>query len=126
MCAVAKFPLRQRVRILVATSDATLANDVAKRLDDNANLEVVGVAGDCAEALLHAEQLKPDVIVADLPQAGSAGGQSIVTVLARKKLDPLGRDLRVVGYLRRDAAASMLDVVVAMHASRIDAPAVST
>ncbi len=57
--------MQQSLRVLVAEDESLIRMDVVATLSE-AGFEVVGEASDGEEALLLAEQLKPDVVVMDI------------------------------------------------------------
>jgi DNA-binding NarL/FixJ family response regulator len=110
---LANSPNTERVRILVATPDIALARAVAERLDAHGNLEVVATVESWPDALLHAHELRPDVVVVDTGQ--------VVTIVARERVaDSRGCDHRAVAYVRRDHAVAMIDVAVGLYSAAPD------
>lgn len=55
----------RRIRVLLVDDHALVRLGFRRLLEDEPDIEVVGEASDGAEALLLAEQLKPDVVVMD-------------------------------------------------------------
>ena len=64
-------PARDDIRVLVVDDHAMFAESVARLLQTDGNIEVVGIASTSAEALQLAVQLRPDVAIVDyaLPDA---------------------------------------------------------
>ena len=61
------------IRVLVADDHATFVRTVTLLLDDEDGIEVVGTAGDGAEAVQRALVLQPDVVLMDLNMPGTNG-----------------------------------------------------
>src|SRR5690242_15749364 len=59
-------PHGDRVRILIADDDELFARMLRSRLNAHAHLEIVGMAADGREALVLAEELKPDLVLMDV------------------------------------------------------------
>jgi two-component system, NarL family, response regulator NreC len=72
-----------KTRIVLADDHAMLRAGLAVLLNGQADLEVVGEAGDGAEAIKRAQELEPDVLVADITMPGMSGLEAIAQVTAR-------------------------------------------
>ena len=64
---------KQRIRVLVADDHAVVREGIRAVLASTPDFEVVGEAGDGAEALDLAASLEPDVLVLDLTMPGLSG-----------------------------------------------------
>ena len=65
------------IRVLVADDHAIVREGLARVLDQEEGLEVVGQAGDGAEAVALAKELGPDVVLMDLQMPGVDGVEAI-------------------------------------------------
>ncbi|HSB88988.1 MAG TPA: response regulator transcription factor [Anaerolineales bacterium] len=62
-----------RIRVLLADDHAVLRAGLKALLSAQADMDVVGEAGDGLEALREAERLRPDVVLADVGMPGLSG-----------------------------------------------------
>jgi two-component system NarL family response regulator len=63
----------EKIRVLIADDHTLLRRGLAVVLDVEDDIEVVGEAGDGAEALRRAEELAPDVVLLDVRMPGTDG-----------------------------------------------------
>lgn len=72
--------MEKRIRVVIADDHSVLRTALARALEDEADIEVVGEAINGGEAMRLAEKLAPDVIVMDvgmLPVSGPEATRSI-------------------------------------------------
>jgi two-component system response regulator NreC len=69
------------IRILIADDHAVLRSGLRMLIDAQADMEVVGEAGDGEEAARRARDLRPDVALMDLSMPGPGSGEAIRQVL---------------------------------------------
>lgn len=103
------------IRVVVADDQALIRDALAAMLDLEDDLEVVGVAGTCADAVAVAKATLPDIIVLDV-QMPSGGLDAVDGIDAIPPILAAGTGVRVIvvttfgrpGYLRRalEAGAS--------------------
>lgn len=72
------------LRILLADDHRMLADGLASLLDQEADLEVAGLARDGREAVRAALELEPDVVVMDLTMPGLSGVEATRQITARR------------------------------------------
>lgn len=68
------------IRVLLADDHAVLRTGLAMLLNAQSDLEVVGEAGNGAEAVALAQDAKPDVVVMDLTMGRYSGLEAIATI----------------------------------------------
>ena len=68
--------MNKRIRVLIADDHALVRKGFRRMLEDEADLEVVGEAGDGLEAVRLAGELKPRVVVMDYTMPGIDGSQA--------------------------------------------------
>jgi two-component system response regulator NreC len=95
--------MAEKTRLLLADDHAVLRAGLRLLLDGHADLKVVGEAGDGAEALQLAAELRPDLILLDLTMPGLSGLEALP---ALRKAAPGARILILTmhddeGYLRQ-------------------------
>lgn len=104
------------IRVVLADDHAVLRGALAGYLAGVPDLEVVGTAGDGAEAVALVERLAPDVVLMDLQMPGMDGVAATRAIVARGGTDVLiltsfsdadrivaALDAGAVGYLLKDA-----------------------
>jgi DNA-binding NarL/FixJ family response regulator len=115
------------IRVLIVDDHAIVRDGVERLLNSHPDIDVVGSAGDGAEALSAAESSRPDVILMDLSMPGMDGIEAtrqltallpdarvvVLTTFAdqRRILDAL--DAGASGYLLKDATAD--EVIAAVQ-----------
>jgi DNA-binding NarL/FixJ family response regulator len=132
------------VRVLLADDHRLMREGTAALLADDERIEVVGMAGDGAEALALAERRRPDVVLLDLNMPGMDGLQACarlrvmrpppapeVLMLTVSEEEPdLYAALRVgaAGYLTKDVPpAELIEAVLAVaHGEPRIAPAMAS
>lgn len=72
-----------KIRILLADDHAVLRTGLRMIIDAQADMEVIGEAGDGREAIEQADRLRPDVVLLDLSMPG-LGGLSALGVIRGK------------------------------------------
>jgi DNA-binding NarL/FixJ family response regulator len=80
------------IRVLLADDQVLLRGSLAVLIDREPDMEVVGEAGDGAEAVALAGSTAPDVVLMDVRMPGVDGLEATAQILA----DPGARDVRVV------------------------------
>jgi DNA-binding NarL/FixJ family response regulator len=109
-----------RTRVLLVDDDRLFAESVAARLGGDERLEVVGIAGDGAEAVTLAEELVPDLVLMDIAMPGLDGvsatreirerspGTRVVMLTASqgRSDEEVSGEAGAIGYLRKDALDS--------------------
>ncbi|MFL6593155.1 MAG: response regulator [Luteimonas sp.] len=118
------------IRVLLAEDQAMLRGALAALLAMEADIEVVGAAGDGETAWRELQRLRPDVLVTDIEMPGLTGLELaqrlqrhgsptrvvIVTTFARPGFLRRALDAGVGGYLLKDAPVEQLaDAVRRVH-----------
>ena len=62
-----------KIRILIADDHVVLRSGLRRLLNEYADIEVIGEANDCDEAIARAGELVPDVLLLDITMPGSGG-----------------------------------------------------
>ena len=91
-------------RVLLVDDQDMMRAGLRAILDGADGIEVVGEAGDGAEALLQAAQLRPDVVVMDLRMPGVDG----VEATRRMRTDPRTASIRVLVLTTFDGDAETI------------------
>lgn len=73
--------MTERIRVVLADDHTIFRSGLKALLAMESDLEVVGEAGDAAEALARCLELKPDVLVLDVVMPGSSGLQLLPQVV---------------------------------------------
>ncbi|MGI6877695.1 response regulator [Microbacterium sp. gxy059] len=121
------------IRLLVADDQALVRGALGALLDLEPDLEVVGFAGDGAQAVAEAARLAPDVCLVDIQMPGVDGIEAtralraahpatrvlIVTTFARPGYLRAALDAGASGFVVKDAPPEELaDAVRSVHAGR--------
>lgn len=69
-----------KIRILIADDHVVLRSGLRRLLNEYADIEVIGEANDCDEAIARAGELVPDVLLLDITMPGS-GGIDVIRVI---------------------------------------------
>jgi NarL family two-component system response regulator LiaR len=115
------------IRVLIADDHAILRKGIRALLSTEADIEVVGEAGDGVEALAQAKSLEPDIILMDLVMPRMDGIEATRQVTARQPgvrvlvLTSFAADDKVfpaikagaLGYILKDSGPD--DLVQAIH-----------
>ncbi|MFN2312777.1 MAG: response regulator [Spirochaetia bacterium] len=110
------------VRVVIVDDHPVFRTGVRSILDRNPNIEIVGEAGSCSNALETVERLQPDIILLDLSLPDCNGleltqefarvsGASRIVVLSMKTRAETARRAFALGvraYVTKDSAASHL------------------
>jgi DNA-binding NarL/FixJ family response regulator len=116
------------VRVLVVDDDALMRTGLRGVLSSDDGIEVVGEAGDGAEAVARAAELAPDVVLMDVRMPGldgiSATGELLATAVGTRVLilTTFEQDDYVFGALRAGASGFLLkrarpeELLAAVHA----------
>ena len=119
-----------KTRILLADDHAMLRAGLAVLLNGQPDLEVIGEACDGPEAIKKAQELEPDVLVADISMPGMSGLEAIAQVAGRNPRircvvltqheddDFLFQALRVgaSGYVvKREAHTELIEAIRTVH-----------
>jgi DNA-binding NarL/FixJ family response regulator len=111
------------IRVLLAEDHETVREGLRMLIDAQADMQVVGEAGDGRQAIERASALKPDVVVLDLTMPGLSGlsaspeltRQAAVVALTRHDDDAYVQELiaaGVAGYvLKQSASAELLRAI---------------
>jgi NarL family two-component system response regulator LiaR len=91
--------MKAPIRVLLADDHAILRKGIRALLSTEPDVEVVGEAGDGAEALAQAEALQPDVILMDLVMPGMDGIEATRQIVARQ---PGARVLVLTSFVADD------------------------
>lgn len=83
-----------RVRVLVADDHPVFRKGLVGVLAESLDVEVVGTAADCGEAVELAAQLRPDVVLMDLHMPGIGGVEATRVVTALSGVDVLVLTMR--------------------------------
>lgn len=75
--------MSERIRVLIADDHALVRKGFRRMLEDEADFEVVGEAGNGLEAVSLAHELKPRVVVMDFTMPGLDGAQATREIRAR-------------------------------------------
>lgn len=115
------------MRVVVADDDAVVASSLRIVLDAQPDIEVVGCAGDGAEAARLAAELAPDVVLLDIQMPGMDGLAAAERILAEPRaprvvfLTTFSDDEYIVRALALGAAGYLIKQDVAGVASALRA-----
>lgn len=76
------------IKIIIADDDIRTCEEIKEKLQDHANIEVIGIANTDAEEIRMIEELKPDVVITDLMRGRSFTGLDIIKDYAEKENSP--------------------------------------
>ena len=115
--------ITSRIRVVLADDHDVMRLGLRTLLAAAPDIEVVGEAGDGAEAVAHVEALAPDVVIMDLAMGTSAGtdGVSATRAIARS-----GAATRVLVLTMHDEEAYLIPVLEAGAAGYIVKSSAST
>jgi DNA-binding NarL/FixJ family response regulator len=83
------------MRIMIADDSVVVRERLVRLLIDIQGIEVIGQAGDAAEARGLAEKLKPDVVILDLRMPNGSGADVLQDM---KKLNPTPKVIMLTNY----------------------------
>jgi DNA-binding NarL/FixJ family response regulator len=131
----------QVARVLIADDQTLFRAGLARLLEEDARVQVIGQAGDGAEAVKQAAALKPDVVLMDLKMPGFDGVEATRRILAEHPgikvlvLTTFDADSYVLqalragasGYVLKDSqpAAIVSSILAVMAGERVMASAVA-
>jgi two-component system, NarL family, response regulator LiaR len=122
-----------RIRVLIVDDHVLVRSGIEVVLEMYDDIELVGQAGDGAQAVQLCMDLRPDVVLMDLVMPGMSGveatrevlascpGTKVVALTSFTEEDLIGETLRAgaIGYLMKNVSADQLaDAVRAAHAGR--------
>jgi DNA-binding NarL/FixJ family response regulator len=129
MSAAAKLPAR--IRVLIADDHRLFAETLEALLETDERIDVVGHAHDGTEAVAHAEELRPDVVLMDIDmpvmdgfeatrQIRETDAHACVLMLtgsnSREDVDR-ARQAGAAGYVTKDRiAAELVDAILEVAA----------
>jgi EAL domain-containing protein (putative c-di-GMP-specific phosphodiesterase class I)/DNA-binding NarL/FixJ family response regulator len=94
-----------RLRVLIADDDPLILRVVSDLVTHEADLELVGVAGDAPEAVSSAETLRPDVALLDVSMPGGGGP------VAARGIASSAPGTRVVAYSGHEDGATVREML---------------
>ena len=97
----------EEIRVLIADDHPVVRDGLHGMLTSQADIQVVGEAGDGAEAVALAGQLRPDVVLMDLRMPVVDG------VVAIERIKRIDRDIQVLVLTTYDSDADILPAVEA-------------
>ena len=128
--AVTEAPAPSRRRVVIAEDEALIRMDLAEMLVDE-GYDVVGQAGDGAEAVRLAEELRPDLVVMDVKMPVLDGISAaeriaaqriapvvILTAFSQRELVERARDAGAMAYVVKPFSPSDLVPAIEMAMSR--------
>lgn len=125
-------PPNGHVRIVIAADDRRFSERLRASVEEHEALEVVGMAGDCSEAIRLVDELEPSLVLMDVALSGLGGVEAARRLKERSDSptvvlmlsDDDATDPRIVGagaaaYLRKGGDLDlMLDIVIAFAAKK--------
>ena len=121
------------IRILIADDHGVVAEGLKSLAEAEPGLEVVGVVGDGREAVKHARESRPDVVVMDMSMPELNGADATRAILQQQpgcrvivlsmyvEREYVRRALKAgaMGYVvKRSAAKELVDAIRAVHAGQ--------
>lgn len=98
--------MTEPIRILLVDDQALIRLGFRMVLDAEADLEVVGEAGDGSEAIARAATLRPDVVLMDVRMPGMAGPEATAAIVAQS-------DARVLAMTSIDSEDQLMGMLSA-------------
>ena len=117
---------RNKIRCLIADDHVLVRQGIRRLLQDESDVEIVGEAGDAAEALKGVTELRPDIVLMDIGMPGFSSFDAtrviqnefphtrVVFLTMHEDQDYVMRGLQAgaAGYLLKDTPASKLASVL--------------
>lgn len=98
---------RGAIRVVVVDDHQMFVESLVRLLDDEADIEVVAVAGSSREALTSVHAAQPDVVVMDYQLPDESGARATVALRTR---DPQVRVVMLTGHADTSAARAAAEV----------------
>jgi two-component system response regulator NreC len=127
---MSEFKTKTKIRCLIADDHVLVRQGIRRLLQDESDLEIVGEAGDAAEALKGVAELRPDIVLMDLGMPGLSSLDAtriiqnefpqtrVVFLTMHEDQDYVMRGLQAgaAGYVLKDTPASKLaSILRAVH-----------
>jgi DNA-binding NarL/FixJ family response regulator len=121
------------IRILIADDHGVVAEGLKSLVEAEPGMEVVGIVGDGREAVKHARESRPDVVVMDMSMPELNGADATRAILQQQpgcrvivlsmyvEREYVRRALKAgaMGYVvKRSAAKELVDAIRAVHAGQ--------
>ena len=90
--------MERRIRLIIADDHSVVRTALARVLDDQEDLDVVGEAANGREAIRLTEELEPDVVVMDVGMGPVSGTEATRTITA------LRPSVKIVGLSMHESA----------------------
>ena len=97
----------ERLRILIADDDEDTRLLLSEALSEEPSVELVGAAGDTAEAVKMAQELQPDVAILDWAMPGGGGAKAAGDIKAQQP------SIAVIALTGMDPTAASYDMLKA-------------